>query len=1009
MARSYPWNNWFSRKFLAKWFAARTAPGRSASAFRPAVEALADRVVPTVTFTFDGDLLTVNSDAQSDNITIRSDAATGSVLVNNVNTGAFLSTMNRLVVNGNGGNDVISLAQLNTSFLDNRAEVFGGTGNDTITGSSNADTLAGQDDDDTLAGGGGDDLLDGGAGNDTLRGNDGNDTIIGGVGDDLVREVGNVDFVLTPSALNAESIGTDSLGGIERAELVGGVGANTLDASAFTGPVTLNGGIGNGDDTLIGGSAADVLIGGSGNDTYIGGLGADTAIETITSESPSVRLISSAIQVNGTTIDTLSSISRVELTATNGAAEFTIDTTTVTAAVTGNAGSSNTRLTVPIPANATLSDGFLDRTGATDVEFAGIADVVLNGSAANNNINASAFNAPSGNVGVEINGGDGDDTIQGGSGFDDLNGGNGNDLFLVSGGLDDIRGDAGSDTVRATITIDAQLLDNRINTLNDNTSGSFQSSLNSIERAEITGNDDDNSINASTFTGTTVLVGNGGNDILNGGSGPNTLNGGAGDDLLQGGAGFDFLLAGAGNDDLRPGAGSGFADGGADTDTLTFTKDADMDLSNTSLVVSTGENITLGSGTIEQITLTGGASANDIDASAFTGRVTLSGGNGNDILRGGTADDVLEGGLGNDQLFGNDGDDTLMEDRGNDQLNGGGGVDTLVSNFFFSNGTISKTVTLSNSSLVFTDTTGLTETNTHSGLNAIDLTVGGTAGHTVNASATSIPVTLTGGSGPDLLIGGSNADVIFGGAGEDELEGRGGADQLFGGDGNDELYGFTQSDATDGANDTLRGEGGDDLLLALDPGDDNDEGAGTGGILVLGTAGDDVIVVRRQVTTDGPFAVVTINGVTTSTLYRNGETIEVRAGAGNDLVIMDESTAITWSGKLFGEGGDDVLMGASRPDYMDGGTGNDALFGNGGDDQLFGGAGKDSLYGGAGADILDGGDGNDHLDGGAGTDLLFGRGGNDSYAAADGEIDYLFVDSKDKKKEHDSFDYVVEL
>jgi Ca2+-binding RTX toxin-like protein len=147
---------------------------------------------------------------------------------------------------------------------------------------------------------------------------------------------------------------------------------------------------------------------------------------------------------------------------------------------------------------------------------------------------------------------------------------------------------------------------------------------------------------------------------------------------------------------------------------------------------------------------------------------------------------------------------------------------------------------------------------------------------------------------------------------------------------------------------------------------------------------------------------VTINGGTTETVYRNGETIEVRAGAGNALVIMDESTAITWSGKLFGGGGDDILMGASRNDYMDGGAGNDALFGNGGDDTLFGRDGKDALYGGDGADILDGG---------AGTDVMIGGAGKDACEATDGEVDDLFVDPKDnKEKRHaDVADITTEL
>jgi Ca2+-binding RTX toxin-like protein len=60
---------------------------------------------------------------------------------------------------------------------------------------------------------------------------------------------------------------------IERASLTGGAGKNHLNASLFSGDVTLNGG---GDNDLIrGGSGNDVLYGGTGNDRIYGGPGDD--------------------------------------------------------------------------------------------------------------------------------------------------------------------------------------------------------------------------------------------------------------------------------------------------------------------------------------------------------------------------------------------------------------------------------------------------------------------------------------------------------------------------------------------------------------------------------------------------------------------------------------------------------------------------------------------------------------------------------------------------------------
>ena len=65
---------------------------------------------------------------------------------------------------------------------------------------------------------------------------------------------------------------------------------------------------------------------------------------------------------------------------------------------------------------------------------------------------------------------------------------------------------------------------------------------------------------------------------------------------------------------------------------------------------------------IDTATLTGGTSANTINASAFTlGAVTLSGGSGNDTLSGGSGNDTLTGGLGADSFTCGAGTDTITD------------------------------------------------------------------------------------------------------------------------------------------------------------------------------------------------------------------------------------------------------------------------------------------------------------------------------------------------------------
>ena len=52
-----------------------------------------------------------------------------------------------------------------------------------------------------------------------------------------------------------------------------------------------------------------------------------------------------------------------------------------------------------------------------------------------------------------------------------------------------------------------------------------------------------------------------------------------------------------------------------------------------------------------------------------------------------------------------------------------------------------------------------------------------------------IPVTLRGGGGDDLLVGGDDDDLLTGDGGDDTLSGNGGDDALLGGAGNDRLAG----------------------------------------------------------------------------------------------------------------------------------------------------------------------------------------------------------------------------
>jgi Ca2+-binding RTX toxin-like protein len=86
---------------------------------------------------------------------------------------------------GGRGNDHITLGG-NVSSDERDGAIFGGDGDDLITGSSSSNVIHGGAGNDTLIGGKGDDQLFGDAGNDALEGGDGIDTFFGGDGNDRI-------------------------------------------------------------------------------------------------------------------------------------------------------------------------------------------------------------------------------------------------------------------------------------------------------------------------------------------------------------------------------------------------------------------------------------------------------------------------------------------------------------------------------------------------------------------------------------------------------------------------------------------------------------------------------------------------------------------------------------------------------------------------------------------------------------------------------------------------------
>ena len=143
-----------------------------------------------------------------------------------------LALVSQLNINGLSGNDTITIA----ANLLVPAYIFGGDGNDTITGGSGNDTIYGNFGDDFIIGGAGNDSILGGLGADLLSGQSGNDRIFGGDESDTIY---------------------------------GGAGNDYIEGKGKAD--TLYGGGGN--DTILGGAGSDLIYGEAGDDwIYVGDI-----------------------------------------------------------------------------------------------------------------------------------------------------------------------------------------------------------------------------------------------------------------------------------------------------------------------------------------------------------------------------------------------------------------------------------------------------------------------------------------------------------------------------------------------------------------------------------------------------------------------------------------------------------------------------------------------------------------------------------------------------------------
>lgn len=289
-----------------------------------------------------------------------------------------IGTTEHLVVNANGGDDVISASNGLSTLI--QLTIDGGTGNDTINGGDGNDTLVGGDGNDFVDGnrgndtaflGAGDDTFqwDPGDGSDTVEGQDGTDTMLFN-GANIAEKInvsangGRVLFTrdianITMDLNDTEHVVFNALGGADEVTVndLSGTDATQVDVNLAG---TLNGNAGD--------AAADnVIVNGTAGDD----------VAQLFSDASGVHVIGLAAAVNVTN------------------AEAALDTITIR----GGAGD--------------------DVIEASSVQ-AGAAKLVLDGGEGDD----------------VLIGSDGDDVLIGGAGDDVLIGGGGNDVLMAAPGDD---------------------------------------------------------------------------------------------------------------------------------------------------------------------------------------------------------------------------------------------------------------------------------------------------------------------------------------------------------------------------------------------------------------------------------------------------------------------------------------------------------------------------------------------------------------------------------------------
>jgi Ca2+-binding RTX toxin-like protein len=709
---------------------------------------------------------------------------------------------------------------------------------------------------------------------DTLTGSSWNEALEGRAGKDVIDGQGGTDNAYYFNAVAGINVDLS-----QNKASKDGYGSSDvlLNIENVTGSRDFNDSISgdSGDNRLEGNGGNDTLRGGAGQDFLVGGTG-DDFLDGGTHASVLARDQASYEAASGAV--------QVNLATGRATGADGNDTLTGIDMVLGSAYADT--LTGDVNGNVLRGNGGNDTIdGGAGFDWADYKEATSSVTVSLVSNTSSGGNGNDTLINIEgIRGGQASDTLTGDANDNQMRGNGGDDLMDAGAGMDtaDYFQATGGVTVNLATGTSSGADGNDTLTSFENISGSFNYS------DSLTGSDGNNSIE-----------GLGGNDTLLGGAGQDTLVGGTGDDSIDGGSndaalGRDWVSYEAASAAVQVNLATGRATGADGNDTLTGVEGVLGSAYADTLTGDANSNALRGNGGND--TIDGGAGFDWADYGQASGSVTVSlvsktssGFDGNDTLiniegiRGGQAGDTLTGDANDNQIRGN---------GGNDLMDGGAGVDTA--DYYLATGGV--TVNLA--------------TGRSSGADGND-----TLSNFENISGSFLYA--------DSLTGSDGNNSIDGLGGDDTLVGGAGQDTLLGGDGSDKI-----SISDNGSTDSIDGGAGwDNLGILVDGVAMTLSSTNFKGIENFNLDGN------RYNATNAPVQKITVQD---SIFSANTNDIGVYLTAGNAVLNVDASNVAAGHSLRLGGGSwfsnNDTLLGGAGDDYLNGAMGNDSLSGGLGKD-----------------------------------------------------------------------------